>query len=163
MFAPEAIVATLGRHRVRYVMVGGLAAVSLGSPLVTNDMDICYDRRRDNLERLASALRELRATLRGAPPGLPFQLDAETLHRGDAFTFDTDAGPFDILGTPSGTGGFDDLQRGAVKTVLWGHAVAVAGIDDLIAMKRAAGRRKDLGALPHLEALADELQHLPEP
>ena len=74
---------------------------------MTDDLDICYDRRPDNFEALARALNELHATLRGAPAGLPFIPDARTLRAGDSFTFDTDAGSFDILGTPKPFSGYD--------------------------------------------------------
>ncbi len=53
----------------------------------------------------------MRARLRGAPAGLPFGLDAQTLANGDSFTFTTDVGSLDILATPSGTSGYDDLAR----------------------------------------------------
>ena len=65
----------------------------LGSPLPTFDVDLCYRRTKDNLQRLAEALQELRPTLRGAPGDLPFRLDAESLALGANFTFNTDCGP----------------------------------------------------------------------
>ena len=102
-------------------------------------------------------LRRLHATVRGADPGLPFRVDAKTIAQGDAFTFDTDFGAFDILGTPSGTDGFDDLAKTAVRVELDGVTVLIASIDDLIRMKRAAGRPKDLLAIEELGALREEL------
>ncbi len=156
-FDPLAAVAALARHEVRYVLIGGLAAVSQGSPIVTTDLDVCCDRRRDNLERLAAALAELHARLRGAPDGLPFRLDADTLAAGDCFTFATDAGPLDVLGTPSGARGYDDLRSRAVTVDLGGFSVLAAAVDDLIAMKQASVRSKDATHLMHLEALRDEL------
>ena len=82
------------------------------------DLDICYDRARDNLANLAAALRELKATLRGAPADLPFQLDARALEMGDSFTFNTPYGAFDCLGTPSGTGGYRDLLQNAADLIM---------------------------------------------
>jgi hypothetical protein len=154
---PEEIIRLLGRHEVRYVLIGGLAAVVHGAPLVTQDVDICYSREADNLERLAAALNEINAELRRADAGLPFRLDARTLARGDSFTLATDLGWIDILATPSGTGGYDDLTRTADAYVLFGQRVLIAGLDDLIRMKRAAGRRKDLLAVEELAALREEL------
>jgi hypothetical protein len=156
-FDPEGVIRLLGRHRVRYVLIGGLAAVTHGAPLVTQDVDICYARDDDDLARLATALREVDAELRGADPGLPFRLDARTLRAGDAFTFTTDVGWLDLLGTPSGTDGYEDLARTADRFSLFGHAVLVASVDDLIRMKRAAGRPKDLLAVEELGALREEL------
>jgi hypothetical protein len=153
----EEIVRLLGRHGVRYVLIGGLAAVSHGSALVTQDVDICHARDQPNLARLAHALAEVHAELRGAPPALPFSQDSETLHRGDSFTFTTDLGALDILATPAGTSGFDDLARTADAYDLFGQRVLVASLDDLIRMKRAAGRAKDLLAIEELGALREEL------
>jgi hypothetical protein len=75
---------------------------------------------------------------------LPFKLDATTFQLGDPFTFTTDLGDLDCLGTPSGTRGYSDLSRDAVDTPIGELVVKVAGLDALIKMKRAAGRPKDL-------------------
>jgi len=153
-FNPFAVIEVLARHRVEFVLIGGLAANARGSDVNTNDLDICYRRSPANYEALASALREIGATLRGAPAGLPFLLDAKTIRNGDSFTFDTQFGKFDCLGTPSGTSGYDDLIRNATTLTLGeGNDVPVCSIDDLIRMKRAAARPKDLYAVEHLTAL----------
>ena len=156
-FDPLRALMTLNRHRVRFVVIGGFAGKLHGSTALTVDIDVCYDRDADNLELLAEALRELHAELRGAPPGLPFRLDAVTLRHGDSFTFVTDAGDLDILGVPSGSGGYEMLARNAVTMDLGDVTVRVAALDDLISMKRAAGRPRDLVHLEILEALRDEI------
>lgn len=156
-FDPEAVIRLLGRHGVRYVLIGGLAAVTHGAPLVTQDIDLCYARDDADLERLAAALREVHAYLREADRDLPFRLDARTLRAGDAFTLTTDVGWVDLLGTPAGTAGYEDLARTADTFELFGHRVLVASVDDLMRMKRAAGRPKDLLALEELGALREEL------
>lgn len=156
-FDPERILRTLAEHRVRYVLIGGLAGRLWGSPTVTNDLDLCYARDRANLERLAEALRALDARLRGADSDVPFLLDAETLEQGDHFTFATAAGNLDILGHPAGSQGFEDLIATAANMRLSGNRVPVADLDDLIAMKRAAGRPKDRVEVEILTALRDEL------
>ena len=124
---------------------------------MTVDVDVCDARDPENLEALAAALREVNADLRGAEPGLPFRLDAKTLGMGDSFTFTTDIGAIDIVATPSGTVGYGDIVRTAERYELFGHRVMVASIDDLIRMKRAAGRPKDLLAIEELGALRDEI------
>lgn len=156
-FNPAELLRRLNDGGVRYVVIGAVAGRVQGSPTLTADLDICYARDGANLEALAAMLLAVHATLRGADPGLPFRLDATTLAHGDAFTFDTDLGPFDILGVPSGTGGYDDLARSAVDIDLGGLRVPVASILDLIRMKRAAGRPKDLIEVEVLGALLDEL------
>ena len=160
-FQPEAVIRLLGRNRVRWVLIGGLAAITHGAPLVTQDVDICYARDDENLQRLAGALSEVHAELRGADPGLPFRVNDRTLRNGDAFTLTTDVGWLDLLGTPSGTSGFDDLARTADLFSLFGYRVLVASVEDLIRMKRAAGRPKDLMAIEELGALRDELSRPP--
>lgn len=156
-FDPLQLLRKLNTAGVRYVVIGAFAGRLLGSPTMTRDLDICYARDRSNLEALAGVLRALNARLRGVDEGLPFQLDARALGAGDSFTFVTDAGDLDVLGTPEGTTGYDDLVATATKTDLDGLVVQVASIDDLIRMKRAAGRPKDLIEVEVLSALRDEL------
>ncbi len=156
-FDPLRALRTLTHHDVRYVVIGGLGARLYGSPSVTNDTDVCYQRSPANLERLAAALRQLHAELREADRDVPFQLDAKSLAAGDHFTFVTDAGNLDILGTPAGVEGFDALEREAKVFRFDGLTVAVASIEDLIRMKRATGRAKDLIEVEVLGALRDEV------
>ena len=157
VFDPARAFAVLRSHGVRFVVIGGIAARLHGSPSITRDLDICYARDSANLDALAAALRAIHATLRGAPPGLSFKLDARTLKLGDSFTFSTDAGDLDCLGVPSGTGGFEGLAGAAVVMDIGAQRVPVASLDDLIAMKRASGRPKDLIELEVLGALRDEI------
>jgi len=155
-FDPIRALQTLNRHAVAYVLIGGFAGKLHGSPALTVDIDVCYARDPANLERLAAALGELHPILRGAPPDIPFRLDARTLAAGDAFTFVTDAGDLDILGTPAGSNGFEELARNAIEMDLGEVRVRVAALEDLIAMKRASGRPRDRAHLEILAALRDE-------
>jgi hypothetical protein len=157
-FDPIPILRTLARHHVRFVLIGGFAGRLWGSNTVTNDLAICYARDRPNLEALASALRELGATLRGAPKDLPFLLDAQTLERGDHFTFETKFGDLDCLGTPAGSKGFQDLVDGSAEMVVDSVRVLVAALQDLIRLKRTAGRPKDLVEVEILAALREEIE-----
>jgi hypothetical protein len=156
-YRPDQVVRLLGRHGVRYVLIGGLAAVTQGASLVTQDVDLCHAVDVENLARLAAALDEVNARLRGADPDLPFRPDSRTLRKGDSFTFTTDIGPVDILATPAGTRGYDDLASTADVFQLFGQRVLVATVEDLIRMKRASGRTKDLLAIEELGVLRDEL------
>jgi hypothetical protein len=157
-FAPLDAIEGLIGHRVRFVVIGGFAAQLLGSSLLTGDLDICYARDEDNLRRLTKALKGLNARLRGVREKAPFILDAKALRAGDRFTFETDAGALDCLGTPSGIpGGYEELERAAVELDIDAYRVKVASIDDLIRMKRAAGRPKDLRVVEELGALRDEI------
>lgn len=148
----------LAAREVRFVVIGGIAARLHGSNIVTSDLDICYARDDANLERLAGVLAELGAKLRGAPEDVRFLLDSKTLRMSDHFTFETLLGSLDILGIPAGIrGGYEELERGAVEIDLDGVSVKVASIDDLIRMKRAAGRPRDLAMVEELGALRDEI------
>lgn len=157
-FDPLRILDALRRHDVRFVLIGGFAGRLLGSPTLTNDLDLCYARDDRNLEQLAAALRELKARLRGVHEEVPFLLDARTLAAGDAFTLVTDAGNLDVFGYPSGSGGYDALRLTAEIMDIDGHPVAVAAIDDLIRMKLAAGRPKDRIEVEILSALQEEIE-----
>jgi hypothetical protein len=153
-FDPIRALRVLLEHEVRFVVIGGIAGRAWGSPSVTNDIDVCYDRSLANREALARALTALQATLRGAPPGLPFILHARTLGMGDSFTFETTAGAVDCLATPAGTRGYADLAERATRVELdAGVHVLIAALDDVIRMKRAAGRPKDRIELEILEAV----------
>jgi hypothetical protein len=157
-FDPIPILRILSRHRVRFVLIGGFAGRLRGSNTITNDLDICYARDRANLDALAAALRELGATLRGPATDIPFLLDAETLERGDHFTFETKFGDLDCLGTPPGSKGFPELIDGSTEMALGSEKVVVVSLDDLVRLKRAAGRPKDLVEVEILAALREEIE-----
>lgn len=153
-FDPHALLETLQRHGVRFVVVGGIAGRLHGSPRMTRDLDICYARDIEDLDRLAMVLAELHVTLRGAPPDLPFRPDARTLRSGLNFTFDTPFGPFDCLGEASGHT-YEILRPNAERAVFEGLDILVTSLDDLMRMKRASGRPQDLADLETLGKLRD--------
>jgi hypothetical protein len=165
-FEPDRILRRLLDHEVRFVVIGGLAGNIRGTPVVTHDVDVCYARDRVNLEHLASALAAVHAELRlpRKKDRVVFPLDAQALSLADTFTLRTDFGPLDLIGTPSGTRGFEDLD-GAATTEQLGDdlPVRVASVEDLIRMKRASGRTKDRLHLPELEALRDEIAESGDP
>ena len=156
-FAPELILRALIDRDVAFVIVGGLAAQFHGSPVLTGDVDICYARDGDNLERLAGALADLAAVRRGMPAGVSAPLDTRALRAGDVFTLTTRHGDLDLLGAPDPGFDYETLRPDSIPAALLGVGVLVANLDDLVAMKRAAGRPKDLLALEHLSALREEI------
>jgi hypothetical protein len=151
-FNPEPIFELLHEHGVRYVVIGAIAAIAQGYPLNTGDLDVTPARDPDNLERLAAALQELDARLRvgGDPEGVAFPIDADYLGRADSWALTTRFGSFDLLFVPAGTRGFDDLRRGSVTVDIDGRDVRMAALVDIIRMKEASGRPKDLAQLPAL-------------
>lgn len=142
------------------MVIGGFAAILHGSPVATNDADICPAGDDDNLRRLASALSELDARIATPddPEGVPFPHDPDFIGRVQVWNLVTVYGRFDIAFRPSGTQGFDDLRRHAVSVAIGdGVVVPVASLLDIIRSKEAAGRDKDRRALPTLRRLLEEL------
>jgi hypothetical protein len=143
---------------VEYIIVGGVAAGIHGALRTTVDLDVVYRRTPDNIDRLTAALAPYRPYLRGAPAGLPFHFDRDTVLRGLNFTLTTTLGALDLLGEVTGGGSFDDLMASAETVTLEGFACRVVSLPTLIALKRAAGRGKDREALAELELLLEERQ-----
>jgi hypothetical protein len=148
----------LVRHEVDFVVIGGIAGMARGSAYPSYDLDVAYARDDANLDRLAAALVEIGATLRGAPPGLPFQLDARTLKNGANFTFDTPNGALDILSDPAGAPPYRKLFDGGDTEAIDGVPVRIASLDHLIAMKEAAGRPKDKLMATEYRVLSDAIR-----
>lgn len=152
---PQRIFETLARHKVDYVLIGGLAVIAHGHTRNTRDADLVPAPGRGNFTRLAAALRELRAVLSGVDAHLLDidVYDAKTLANGANFTMETDAGGLDVLVDVPGAPPYAELRARAVVIDIGGTAVPVAGLDDLIRMKRASGRPQDLGDIAALTAL----------
>ncbi len=144
----------LSDARVEFLVIGGLAVLSHGHVRATIDLDICYARTPENLERLVTALGPLHPRLRGAPAELVFFFDDATLRDGLNFTLVTDAGEIDLLGEVTGVGGYTNLVLAADAVELYGMTIRIISLADLIRAKAAAGRPKDLLDLEALRALA---------
>ena len=149
----RAIVESLDRHDVDFVVVGAVAMVLHGSARLTRDLDLCYSRASANLERLAKALKRFGPTLRDAPAELPFTLDAATLRGGLNFTLRSSAGDVDLLGELTGIGTYAAVQRLSVVMKLYDRDVRVLDLEGLERAKRAAGRLKDLSDLAEIREI----------
>jgi len=156
-FAPQDILAALDRHGVRYVLIGGLAAILYGAPHVTTDVDVVPEETKDNLARLSATLKELNARIRvaGEDAGIPLDHSAESIARARIWNLVTDQGNLDITFVPSGTTGYGDLVRDAEAMNVRGVDVPVASLADVIRSKEAAGRERDRAILPTLRRLLD--------
>jgi len=152
----ERILSGLLSAEVSFVIIGGVAATVHGSARLTSDVDIVYERSISNITQLVHALTPLKPYLRGAPPGLPFRFDVETVRRGLNFTLTTDAGPLDVLGEITGVGDYDSVLAVSEEVLLYGANYRCINLDALIISKRAAGRPKDLEAIAELELIRDE-------
>lgn len=152
----EGLLKCLHDGRVEFIIIGGAAAVVHGSARLTEDLDLVYSRTQENILRLASALRPLSPYLRGAPPGLPFLWDAETIRRGLNFTLATSLGNLDLFGEIVGGGTYEKMVLDCIDITLFGIPCRCLNLERLIEVKRAAGRPKDLEAIAELEALREE-------
>jgi hypothetical protein len=164
-FDPEFLLATLGRHGVEFVVIGGVAATIHGSTLATFDVDVTPRRTRDNLARLSDALAEVNARIRDdeGGAGLRFSHDAASLADAEMWNLTTDAGDLDLSFLPAGTDGFDDLARDAIRVDIAGTTLLVASLADVIRSKEAADREKDRAALPLLRKLLSDLSEAAPP
>ena len=142
---PERLIQTLARYHVAYVLVGALAARLQGFPRLTADADITPARDAANLGRLAAALRELDARVytENVPEGLPFDCSPAALGRAELWNLVTSAGRLDLVFTPSGTGGFDDLASSAVRFDVFDVEILASDLRDIIRSKQAADRPQD--------------------
>ena len=160
-FDPAALLSALQDAGVRFVLIGGMAAVLHGDVGVTVDLDIAPARDPDNLRRLSTALQDLEARIRaeGVPEGLAFDCSPAFLENvgPDAIlNLTTRCGALDLAFVPSGTAGYDDLKRDAVALeAVEGTFVLVASLPDVIRSKSAAGREKDQRSLPRLQELLE--------
>lgn len=154
-FDPERIVTVLARHGVEYVLIGALAARLQGFPRLTADADITPARSSENLERLAAALRELKARIytEAVPEGLEFDCSAPMLGRAELWNLVTSAGRLDVAFRPSGTDGFQDLVRNAVHYEVFGVELKAASLADIIRSKEASDRPQDRQDVPILREI----------
>ncbi len=157
-YRPDEILEVLERHRVLYVVIGGLAAALRGSPYVTRDVDVTPARSRENFTRLAAALRELNAKLRIPDMEEPLEvpLDERSFEQGTTWTYVTKHGYLGIARLPDGTRGYDDLRRSVTREQLTDTVtIFVAALADIIRSKEAAGREKDRAVLPILRQVLE--------
>ena len=152
-FSPRALLRSLVEGGVDFVVVGGIAAVARGSAAFTQDLDISYAPEQANLDRLGRVLVDLGARLRGVTDEVPFIPDGQTLKRTRVLTLETPIGSIDLLAEPDGAPEYRRLRERATREVIGGVEVQVASLEDLIAMKKAAGRPKDLVAVEEMEAI----------
>jgi hypothetical protein len=161
VFDPGRICSVLVEEGVRFVLVGGLAAVLHGSPLPTVDVDLVPDRSDENLERLAAALNRLDAKLRTEAGPVEAPIDAGFLRAMPLMlNLVTDSGDLDLTFEPAGPRvGFAGWDADALDMALGsGVEIRVASLQSVVDSKRAANREKDLRALPYLESLLDEIK-----
>ncbi len=157
-FDPISVCRILGEEGVEYLVVGGFASLILGSPLPTEDIDVLPNREFTNLERLAVALTRMNARIRTEDEPVDVRIDAPfLLNMPFMLNLVTDFGVVDLTFEPSGPlVGFAGWNEAATdEKIADGLTIRVASLTDIIVSKEAAGRQKDLRALPYLRSLRD--------
>jgi len=149
----EKALAVLSDGGVEFIVIGGVAGALHGSAFITQDLDVVYSRRPENIRRLAAALHSHETYLRGAPPGLPFEWDERTIRNGLNFTLTTAFGDLDLLGEVAGGGTYEDLMAHSCEAIGFGVHFRLVKLEKLIVLKRAAGRPKDLAVIAELQGI----------
>lgn len=146
----------LARNDVEYVTIGGIAIQAYGGQRLTQDLDVAVDPTAENIARLAKALLDLDARILG-PHGQRSKSvpDAPLLASSDQWHLITPHGPLDLLTLPAHLGPFADMRARAHQVALDELTIPIAHRDDLLKMKRAAGRPQDLADIRLLESLDD--------
>jgi predicted nucleotidyltransferase len=152
-FDPRALLRRLTEGGVDFVVIGGVAVIAQGYIRTTRDLDIAFAGETANLEALGRVLTDLGARLRGVDDQIPFIADARTLAGIQLVTLETSLGWLDFHKVVPGVARYDDLRRRAASVSFDGLPVRIAAIDDLLRMKRAAGRDIDRSDIAALEAI----------
>ncbi len=153
-FDPERLLKVLAQHEVDFCVIGAAAAWLQGSPAATVDLDVMPRRDLDNAERLAAALNALNVRQRGKDEAL--ELEGADFLGWRSQSFDTDAGPLDVVPIAAAIGGFEEVAT--VELSLGDLSVRAITIDEVIASKEKLGRPKDTAALPALYATREALR-----
>lgn len=152
----NALLRLLTENEVEFIIVGGAAATAHGSARLTLDLDVVYKRSSENIARVVNALRPIKPYLRGAPAGLPFNWNVETIAKGLNFTLITTLGALDLLGEIVGGGGYEQLYAETIEIEIAGVNCLCLNLEGLIKVKRAAGRPKDLETIAELQQILEE-------
>lgn len=156
------ILKVLTRHRVDFILLGGVSAVLHGAPVTTFDLDVVHSRDQNNVARLLSALEEPEAMYR-AQPGRQLH-PGETHLKGPCHRLLlTKFGPLDVLSMIGKSRVWDDLLAGTQPMEMEpGVVVRVLDLETLIAVKEELGFAKDIAMLPVLRQALKERSGQPD-
>ena len=149
----DQMVEAMSREGIRFVLIGGVAAIAHGSAYNTNDLDVCYDTADDNVAKILEVLKAWEPYPRGWDPNLPWYFDARTFKTTPLLTLRTREGDIDLLDIVVGVGDYESCLAVSDVLQLGEQKIHVLNLDSLINAKKAAGRKKDRERLIELEAL----------
>ena len=150
----RAILQVLADQQVNFIVVGGVAAVLHGAPLMTFDVDIVHARDPANIDRLLAALGSLDGRYRIRPDRRP---DASHLASSGHQLLVTRYGPLDILGSAGADYDYAKLALHAEETRLTPTlAVRVLRLEWIIRLKEEANADNDRAVLPILRRTLEE-------
>ena len=152
------IIRLLVKNDVRCILIGGMAGMLHGAARVTFDVDVVYERTKENHRRIILALKPFAPSLRGAPPGLPFLWDEKTLQGGLNFTLTTTLGDVVLLAEVAGDHHYEELLPHSELVNAFGVSLCCLNLKKLIEIKKEAGRKKDLEAIAELDLLLREIE-----
>ena len=151
------ILKVLTKHKVDFIVVGGVCAVLHGAPVTTFDLDLVHSRSSQNLASLMSALNELDAYYRGRGDQ---RLKPKRLHLSSPGhqLLMTNAGPLDLLGTIGVGHSYKDLLEHTVELGAGGLNLRILNLEKLIEIKKETITDKDKAMLPILQQTLEEKQ-----
>jgi hypothetical protein len=152
-FDPERLLRALAEHEVEFCVIGAIAASLQGNPAATLDLDVMPRRDLNNADRLAAALNELNAR---RADGTATELEGADFLGWQSQSFETDAGPLDVVPHAAAIGGFEDVAT--IGLTLDDLSIRAITLDQVIASKEKLGRPKDTAALPALYATREAMR-----
>lgn len=150
------ILVRLADEGVEVIVVGMAAAVLQGVPLTTWDLDVVHRRTSENVARLLRVLQDLEAVARHDPRRL--RPDESHLSGPGHVLMETRFGDFDCLGAIDGGRDYEDLLGSSLRVDFEGRRLQILTLRELLAIKRRAGRPKDLAAIPYIQSTIEEIE-----
>ncbi|MCJ8499646.1 hypothetical protein [Desulfatitalea alkaliphila] len=155
----SAIIEGLIKADVKFILVGGLAAVIQGAPVTTMDVDIVHSRSPENISKLFAFLKSIDATYRRPDDKIIAPKEEDFSGMGHAL-FSTRIGPLDVLAFIEERKAYEDLLKHTIEIEFRGHTIQVLDIKMLIMLKRKSKDPKDKQRLSVLEETLRQLEKM---
>ncbi len=152
----EKLIENLNKAGIKYILVGGMAAIAQGSPVLTFDLDIVHEKSAANIQKIKDLLVSLDAYQR-RPDNLKLKPDFDALKGTGHMLLSTKYGPMDILGSIEKDLGYEELIKNIVKIEFHGHKIHVLDLETLVELKRDSARPEDKQRLRILEETLNQI------